>query len=56
MARSRRILALHICAWELVGVGGVGSVGSVGSVGGIIVLEKEEVQRFIPRFQQHQNF
>ncbi|WP_293138073.1 hypothetical protein [Okeania sp. SIO3I5] len=38
---------MHICAWQLVGVGGVGSVGSVGR---IIVLEKEKVQRFIPCF------
>ncbi|MGK7922109.1 MAG: hypothetical protein AB4080_19100 [Trichodesmium sp.] len=29
---------------------GIGGVGSVGSMGGIIVLEKEEVQRFIPLF------
>ncbi|MGK7923304.1 MAG: hypothetical protein AB4080_25225 [Trichodesmium sp.] len=32
---------------ELVGVEGLGSVGSVAR---IIVLEKEEVQRFIPCF------
>ncbi|MEM1169257.1 MAG: hypothetical protein AAGJ08_09345 [Cyanobacteria bacterium P01_H01_bin.35] len=37
-------------------VGSMGSVGSVGSVGGIIVLEKEEVQRFIPHFSNAKFF